>query len=162
MESILEGDNGRAPRSMSGDFNRILHGLGTTVEEKGLLMKISRSDGIESLSQLNVRFIHYEHKAGMNIFFNLLLNGHQDFFRTVAGIGDPDSPRKVNIFLAFYISENRAVRPFHEYGVNNDNALGDVAVSFGQKKFIGLHFSASILPKILSKGNSATPIPNLI
>ena len=116
MEAVLETDHclpaGKEPRHL----NRVLHRLGTAVEEEGLLFVGAGSNAIEPFGQLHVGLVGGNREADVGEPIELLPHRLHHARMPMAGVDHADSASKVDQPVAIGVGEDRSVRMHDRYG----------------------------------------------
>lgn len=69
-------------------------------------------------------------KAGVHVFFNLVLDCFDDFFVTMAHVGHANTAGEVDVFLPFHIRNQGSFGLLGKDGVSIEWALGNMLQSF--------------------------------
>ncbi len=114
MEAAGENDDTLAFRIFACDFHGVFHRFRTAVQEHHLLLMITGCQFGKTFCQLDVRFVHHNVEAGMDVFIYLIMQCFHDFRCTVSYIDGTDCTCKIDKCIAIYIGKKSALGFFYE------------------------------------------------
>ena len=87
MEGVVEDDDRRSAGGGARDLDRVLDRLGAGVDEQGLLLvAAARRELGEPPADVDVRLVHADHEALVQVAVDLLVDGRDGGGQAVAGV----------------------------------------------------------------------------
>ena len=96
VESVVEDDDRGTTCGSARELDRVLHGLGSGIhEDRFLLGACARRELRQAAAHLDVRLVHADHEALMEIAVGLLVDGVDDRTEAVTGVLTGNPAREV-------------------------------------------------------------------
>ena len=105
VEAAGEGDHRLAPGGVARDLDRVLDRFGTGGDEDGLLVEITRRDGVQPLGQVHVVLVRHDLVAGVGEAVELRLHRFHHSGVAMAGVDHRDAAREIDIAAAFDVPD---------------------------------------------------------
>src|SRR5581483_9775164 len=106
----VEDEDGPAPGRRTRDLDGVLDGLGARVHEQRLRRRLAREELVEALRHRDVRLVHADHEALVQVPVDLLVDGPDDRRVPVPEVLAGDPAGEVEVLVAVGVPELRAPR----------------------------------------------------
>ena len=128
VERVVEDDHGRAAGRDARDLDRVLDRLGARVQEQRLLICTpTRRQLGESPTHFDVRLVHADHCALVQITIDLLVHRFDDGRERVADVGTTDPAGEVDVLTSVDVPDAGSFGAVDEDRLGRDPA-SDVAL----------------------------------
>ena len=137
---MLEHDDGRAAGVGARDLDRVLERLGAGVDEQRLLLRATaRGDLGEAAAHVDVRLVHADDEALVEVAVHLLVDGGHGGRQTMPRVVASEAPGEVDVALPVDVPDAGAFGPVDHERRSRDPA-GDVALFLLEKALAGSSF----------------------
>jgi hypothetical protein len=156
VEGAVEDDDPRSAGGGARDLDRVLDRLGARVDEQRLRFARARPELVEPPCNLDVRLVHPDHEALVQVAVDLLVDGAHHRLRVVAEVLAGDPTGEVEELPPVGVPDRCALRAGHDEIGRRDPAR-DVALALRPNRphvvqLLGLHQRQPSA----SPGNAAT------
>ena len=98
-----KSNDGSAFGVSAGNLDRVLNRLGTRGQEQGFLWKVARGQGVDALSQFDIRLVGQHLKTGVGVKVELGFDGGNHRRVAMPGVEHRNATGKVDVAFAFDI-----------------------------------------------------------
>ena len=123
---MVERDHRRAARGDACDLDRVLDRLGAGVDEQRLRLRLTGPRLAEQATHLDVRLVHPDHEALVQVPVDLLVDGVGR--EAVTGVLAPEPAGEVDVLASVDVPHARPLRPRDDARRGGDPA-GDVPLA---------------------------------
>src|SRR5712691_280324 len=132
VERVIEDDHSGPPGRSARNLDGVLDRFGAGVHEERLRLTVAGPRLVEQLAHLDVRLVHPDHEALMQITVDLLADRRRR--EAVAGVLAAEAAREVDVLAAVDVPDACA------FGTSDDergrgHAAGDIALAVGDDPF---------------------------
>ena len=112
MEAAVEDDHRAAPGERARDLHRVLDGLGAGADQQRLVLAVAaaRRQLGEPAADLDVRLVHRDHEALVQVAVGLRVDRGDDLRRVVAEVQAAEAAGEVDERRAVGVGDRRAAR----------------------------------------------------
>ena len=129
MEGAVEDEDGLTARRGARDLHRVLDRFGPRVQEDRLLFAATAGRELrEPAADVDVRLVHPDHEALMQIAVGLLVDRRDDGGRSVTRVLAAETAGEVDVLAAVDVPDARALGAIDDERRRRDSA-GDIAVA---------------------------------
>jgi bacterial/archaeal transporter family-2 protein len=117
VESPVEDDDCLTAGRRASDLDHVLDRLGAGIQKQALLLPVAtRRELCEPAADLDVRLVHADHEALVQVAVHLLVDGRDGGRQPVAGVLAAEPSREVDVRAALDVLDPRALGPSHDEG----------------------------------------------
>ena len=109
VEGAVEDDDARPPGRGARDLDGVLDGFGARVDEQRLGLARARPERVQPPGDLDVRLVHPDHEALVQVVIDLLVHRADDGLRVVPEVLARDPAGEVEQLVAVGVPERRAL-----------------------------------------------------
>ena len=165
VEGAVEDDDARPAGRGARDLDRVLDRLGARVDEQRLRLALARPERVQPARDLDVRLVHPDHEALVQVVVDLLVHGADDGLRVVPEVLAGDPAGEVEHLVAVGVPERRALGAGDDEVGGRDparhEALARLANGGGTLHLLGRHHAKptpgnTLLPDRVKGGHDGT------
>ena len=123
--TVLEHNDGRALGRVPGDLHRVLHGLGSGVEQCAALGVVTGRQSVERFTHIHVALIWRDHEAGVREVVGLRGDRVGDHRVGVTDGGHRDTRTHIDQVVAVHVDEHTTTGTLDEDRQPNTDPGGD-------------------------------------
>jgi hypothetical protein len=161
VERTVEDDDTVAAGRCARDLHRVLDRLCARVEQQALGRRVAGPELVEPATHLDVRLVHADHEALVEVLVDLLVDCAHDAGRAVAEVLARDAAAEVEIFAPLGVPDACAPGPAdHEVGRRDsarDVAFARLEDFVGGRPLVDLHQSCGLSPDGMHVFNGHLP-----
>ena len=133
VKSAGEGHDGGTPGVGACDLDGVFDGFGTGVEKDGLVRPGATDESAQARGEFDIRLVHGDLEAGVDVTLELSLNGFGDAGMAVADVHDAQAAGEIEILFALGVAQGDALGVSDEDGMGGGNAARHPAIALLQQ-----------------------------